>query len=76
MCMCSVMSDSWLPPWTICSLPDSSVQGIIQAKVLGGLPFFLPEELPDPGIKTISPVSPVLAGGFVTALLPAGSPES
>ena len=67
--VCSVMSDSWLPHGlTICSLPDSSVHGIIQARILGGLPYFLPEELPNPGIKTISPVSPVLVSGFFTAV--------
>ena len=26
--------------------------------------FLLPEDLPDPGIKTVSPASPALAGGF------------
>ena len=30
------------------------------------LPFPSPEDLPDPGIETASPVSPVLAGGFFT----------
>ena len=29
-----------------------------------GLPFLSPGELPDPGIETMSPVSPVLAGRF------------
>ena len=30
-----------------------------------GLPFPPPEDLPDPGIEPVSPVSPALAGGFV-----------
>ena len=30
------------------------------------MPFPSPEDLPDPGIETASPVSPVLAGGFFT----------
>jgi len=29
------------------------------------LPFPSPEDLPDPGIKLTSPVSPALAGGFL-----------
>ena len=32
----------------------------------GGLPFPAPEDLPDPGIEAMSPVSPALAGGFFT----------
>ena len=42
-----------------CSPPDSSVHGILQAKVLqeywSGLPFPSPGDLPDPGIKPRSP---------------------
>jgi len=30
----------------------------------GGLPFPSPGDLPDPGIKPMSPVSPALEGGF------------
>ena len=38
--------------WT--SLPGSSVHGILQARILEGLPFPSPGELPDPGIKVWS----------------------
>ena len=38
-----------------CSLPGSSVHGTSQARILGGLPFPSPEDLPDPGIKFGSP---------------------
>ena len=31
-----------------------------------GWPFPSPGDLPDPGIKPVSPVSPALAGGFFT----------
>ena len=31
-----------------------------------GLPFLSPGDLPNPGIKPPSPVSPALAGGFFT----------
>ena len=42
-------------------LPGSSVQGVFQARILGGLPFPSPVDLPDPGIIL---VSPALAEGF------------
>ena len=45
-----------------CSLPGSSVHGIFQAEYWNGLPF-PPWDLLDPEIK---PVSPALAGGFIT----------
>ena len=45
------------------SLPGSSVHGILQARILEGLPFSPPGDLLDPGIK---PLSPALAGGFFT----------
>ena len=37
-----------------CSLPGSSVHGIFQARVLGGLPFPSPGDLPDPGVESWS----------------------
>ena len=37
------------------------------------LPFPTPEDLPDPGIEPMSPVSPALAGGFF-ATAPPGDP--
>jgi len=42
-----------------CSLTGSSVLGIFQAKILGGLPFPSPGDLANRGIK---PSSPALAG--------------
>ena len=44
-----------------CSLPDSSVHGIFQARYWSGLPFPSTGDLLDPGIK---PTSLTLAGGF------------
>ena len=55
------------------SPPGSSVHGILQARILGlpwvgsGLPCLPPGDLPDPGIK---PMSPALAGGFFTSESP------
>ena len=40
-----------------CSPPGSSVQGILQARILGTFPS--PVDLPDPGIKPESPESQV-----------------
>ena len=34
-----------------CSLPGSSVQGILQAVILEWVPFSSPGDLPDPGIE-------------------------
>ena len=65
MCVCSVAKSCL----TLCNLmdyspPDSSVHGILQARILELLPFPSPGDLPDRGIKT---ASPALAGGlFVT----------
>ena len=47
--------------------PGSSVHGIFQGRILGcGLPFPLPGDLLDPGIKPTSPMSPAWAGRFFT----------
>ena len=62
--------------WTLCdpmdySPPVSSLPGILQARILGWLPFPSPGDLPHTVIK---PASPALAGGFFTTE-PPGSPE-
>ena len=38
-----------------CSLPDSSVHGISQARILGGLQFPPQEDFPNPVIIPMSP---------------------
>ena len=38
-----------------CSLPGSSVHGILQARIWSGLPFPSLGDLPDPGIEPRSP---------------------
>ena len=53
-----------------CSLPGYSVHEILQAKILSGLPFPTPGDLPDPGIEPMSLVSPELAGRFFTIAPP------
>ena len=54
------------------SLPGSSVHGVLQARILEArvLPYPPPGDLPNPGIKPASLVSPTLAGGFFTTSAP------
>ena len=58
ICVCLV-AQSCLTLWPtgLCSLPGSSVHVILQARILEWVPFPSPGDLPDPGIKTESPVS-------------------
>ena len=56
-----------------CSPPGSSVHGILQARILEWAAISSCRDPPDPGIEPMSPVSPVLAGGFFTTE-PVGKP--
>ena len=49
-----------------CNLPGSSVHGILQARILSGLPCPSPGDLPDLGMEPLSLMSPELAGLFFT----------
>ena len=49
-----------------CSLPGSSVHGILQARILEWVPMPPPGDFPDPGIEPTFLVSPASAGGFFT----------
>ena len=49
-----------------CSLPGFSVPGILQAGILERVAISSSRDLPDPGIKPTSLMSPVLACGFFT----------
>ena len=64
ICMCSVTFDSWIP-WTVTRQAPLSMKFPSQ-EYWRGLPFPLPGDLPDPGIKPESPMSPALAGRFFT----------
>ena len=69
MCVCSVMSDSLLPSWTV------ALQALLSMKFSrqeywSGLPFPPPGNLPEPGME---PTSPALTGGFFTTE-PPGKP--
>ena len=56
-----------------CSLWAPLSMGFSRQESWSGLPFLPPGDLPDPGIKPVSPVSPALAGGFFTTE-PPGKP--
>ena len=50
------------------SLPDSTVHGIFQARILKWVAISFSRDLPDPGIKSVSPARQAVswAGGFFT----------
>ena len=56
------MSDSFVTLWTVARQAPLSM-GFSRQEYWSGLPFPTPGDLPDPGIE---PVSPVLAGRFLT----------
>ena len=53
-----------------CSSLGSFVHGILQARILSGLPGPPPGDLPDPGIKYSPLVAPALASGVLPLVLP------
>ena len=60
---------------TDCSPPGSSVQGLLQARILEEeLPFPPPGDLLNPGTEPESLASPAMAGGFFTTA-PPGKPH-
>jgi len=74
VCVCLVtQSCSTLCDLMDCSLPVSSVPGILQARMLEQVTIPTPWDLPDPGIKLASLASPALAGSFFI-IPPLGKP--
>ena len=55
---------------THCRPPGSSVHGILQARILEGLPFLPPGDILDPGIEPASAVSPALQADALPSELP------
>ena len=55
----------FVTPWTIAPQAPLSM-GFSRQEYWSGLPLPSPRDLPDPGIKARSLVSPALAGGFFT----------
>ena len=64
------MVNSFATPWTVVQQAPLSM-GFPRQKYWSGLPFPSPEDLPDTGVKL---VSPALAGGFFTTE-PPGKPH-
>ena len=67
-----VMSDSFATLWTLACQAPLSME-FYRQEYRSGLRFLSPGDLPDPGIKSTSPTSPVslaLAGRFFTTELP------
>ena len=54
-----------MTPWTVAHQALLSIV-FPRQEYWGRLPFPSPGDLPDPGIKPMSPASPALAGGFFT----------
>ena len=59
------MIDSLWPQWTV-ALQASVSMGLSRQEYWSGLPCPPPGDLPDPGIKPTSLMSPALAGRFFT----------
>ena len=55
--------------WTVAHQAPLSM-GFSGQEYWSGLPFPTPGNLPDPGIETVSPASPALAGKFSTTVPP------
>ena len=53
-----------------CSPPGSAVRGTLQQEYWSVWPFPSPGDLPDPGIKPVSLMSPALASGFCITSAP------
>ena len=70
MCMLSNFShvQCFATLWTVVHLTPLSM-GFSRQECQSGLPCPSPEDLPDPGIQSVFPASPALAGGFFTTEL-------
>ena len=68
----SVVSDTFVIPWTVVCQASLSM-GFPKQEYWSGLPFPSPEDLPDPWIEPMSPVSPALQADSLPAE-PLGKP--
>ena len=64
----------FVTPWTAVRQAPLSME-LSRQEYRSGLPFPFPGDLHDPGIEPVSLVSPAVAGGFFTAVLP-GKPKN
>ena len=80
MCVCVTMCVQLLSSLTLCdpmdyNLPGFSAHGVFQARIAEWVAISTPGDLPDPGIKPLSPESAALAAKFLTTE-PSGKPQS
>ena len=73
MSLCAQSCQAFCDP-VDCSLPDSLSGGFSRLEYWNGLPFPSPADLSDPGIETVSPVSPALQADSLLAE-PLGKPD-
>ena len=73
VCVCAQLYPTFCDPMNSCP-PGSSVHGIFQVSYWSQLPFPIPGDLPNPGIKPESLASPTLAGRLLTTTSP-GKPH-
>ena len=59
----------FVTPWTVAYQAPLSME-FSRQEYWSRLPFPTPEDLPNPGIKSVSPESSVLAGRFFTTVPP------
>ena len=59
----SIMSDSFVTPWTVARQASLSM-GVSRQEYWSGLPFPPPGDLSNPGNKPVYLMSSALAGGF------------
>ena len=59
----------FVTPWTVAHQAPLSME-FFRQEYWSGLPFPTSEDVPGPGIKPSTPVSPALAGGFFTMVPP------
>ena len=79
MCACvlnhQIVSDYFATLWTVASQASLSM-GLSRQEYWSGLPCPPPGDLPDPGIKPMSFMSPALAGKFFTTSATWEAPDS
>ena len=63
----------FVPPWPVARHPSLFME-FFRQEYGRRLPFPIPVDLPNPGIKPMSLASPALAGGFFTSR-PPGKPK-
>ena len=66
MCVLSHLSCDQLCDSLDCSPPASSIHGILQVRILEWVAMPFSRDLPNPGIKPVTFMSPALAGRFFT----------